>query len=217
MRVDADGQRRAAAGRRRVGGREPALRPARAARPARVEERLRAGRVRARARSTSTATSVCACLVAAGQAQGRDVVTVEGPGGRDDGLHPVQTAFLDAGAVQCGFCTPGLLVAVHDLLARDPAPRRRHRARGAGRQPVPLHRLREDPGRGPAGRRAGRSTDDPRHRGCDGRARVDAAGTEHPSGTSSSTATGSPRSGPVAHPTTYAGEPPAWSTAPAAC
>jgi carbon-monoxide dehydrogenase small subunit len=64
---------------------------------------------------------VCACLVAAGQAQGRDVVTVEGLA-TDDQLHPVQTAFLEAGAVQCGFCTPGLLVAVHDLLARDPSP-----------------------------------------------------------------------------------------------
>ena len=64
---------------------------------------------------------VCACLVAAGQAQGRDVVTVEGLA-TDDELHPVQTAFLEAGAVQCGFCTPGLLVAVHDLLARDSSP-----------------------------------------------------------------------------------------------
>jgi carbon-monoxide dehydrogenase small subunit len=64
---------------------------------------------------------VCACLVAAGQAQGRDVVTVEGLASDDD-LHPVQTAFLETGAVQCGFCTPGLLVAVHDLLARDPSP-----------------------------------------------------------------------------------------------
>ena len=64
---------------------------------------------------------VCACLVAAGQAQGRDVVTVEGLA-TDDELHPVQTAFLETGAVQCGFCTPGLLVAVHDLLARDSSP-----------------------------------------------------------------------------------------------
>ena len=64
---------------------------------------------------------VCACLVAAGQAQGSDVVTVEGLA--DDAvLHPVQQAFLDAGAVQCGFCTPGLVVAVHDLLDRVPAP-----------------------------------------------------------------------------------------------
>ena len=63
---------------------------------------------------------ICACLVAAGQAEGRDVVTVEGLG--DEDLHPVQRAFLATGAVQCGFCTPGLVVAVHDLLARVPAP-----------------------------------------------------------------------------------------------
>ena len=64
---------------------------------------------------------VCSCLVAAGQAHGRDVVTVEGLADGET-LHPVQQAFLDAGAVQCGFCTPGLVVAVHDLLARDPDP-----------------------------------------------------------------------------------------------
>ncbi|WP_030869915.1 (2Fe-2S)-binding protein [Streptomyces sp. NRRL S-37] len=87
---------------------------------------------------------VCSCLVAAGQVQGREVVTVEGladlarrrsggtspdaaggtgPGtGEGGGLAPVQQAFLDAGAVQCGFCTPGLLVAVDELLERDPDP-----------------------------------------------------------------------------------------------
>jgi carbon-monoxide dehydrogenase small subunit len=64
---------------------------------------------------------VCACLVAAGQAEGRDVVTVEGLAD-GDALDPVQQAFLDAGAVQCGFCTPGLVVAVHDLLRRVPSP-----------------------------------------------------------------------------------------------
>ncbi len=64
---------------------------------------------------------VCSCLVAAGQAEGRSVVSVEGLGS-EGALHPVQQAFLDAGAVQCGFCTPGLVVAVHDLLARDPDP-----------------------------------------------------------------------------------------------
>jgi len=60
-------------------------------------------------------TAVCACLVAAGQAQGRAIVTVEGLA-RGDVLHPVQQAFIEAGAVQCGFCTPGLLIAAHDLL-----------------------------------------------------------------------------------------------------
>jgi carbon-monoxide dehydrogenase small subunit len=65
---------------------------------------------------------VCACLVAAGQAEGRTVVTVEGLAPDEDGLHPVQQAFVDAGAVQCGFCTPGLVVAVHDLLQREADP-----------------------------------------------------------------------------------------------
>lgn len=64
---------------------------------------------------------VCACLVLAAQAGGREVVTVEGLA-RDGGLHPVQEAFVRAGAVQCGFCTPGLVVAAADLLARNPAP-----------------------------------------------------------------------------------------------
>ena len=59
----------------------------------------------------------CACLVAAGQAEGREVVTVEGLRG-EAALHPVQQAFVEAGAVQCGFCTPGLVVATHDLLER---------------------------------------------------------------------------------------------------
>jgi len=63
----------------------------------------------------------CSCLVAAGQAQGREVVTVEGLSS-EAGLHPVQQAFIEAGAVQCGFCTPGLIVAVHDLLQRSARP-----------------------------------------------------------------------------------------------
>ena len=64
---------------------------------------------------------VCACLVAAGQAQGREIVTVEGLAAAEE-LHPVQDAFVRAGAVQCGFCTPGLIVAAHDLLSRVPDP-----------------------------------------------------------------------------------------------
>jgi len=66
-------------------------------------------------------TLVCACLVLAGQAEGREVVTVEGIADGDE-LHPVQRAFVEAGAVQCGFCTPGLIVASHDLLRRTPRP-----------------------------------------------------------------------------------------------
>lgn len=64
---------------------------------------------------------VCACLVAAGQAEGRAVRTVEGLADGDT-LDPVQQSFVDAGAVQCGFCTPGLVVAAHDLLNRVPDP-----------------------------------------------------------------------------------------------
>lgn len=63
----------------------------------------------------------CSCLVAAGQAQGREVVTVEGLSGEAE-LHPVQQAFIETGAVQCGFCTPGLIVATHDLLERSERP-----------------------------------------------------------------------------------------------
>jgi carbon-monoxide dehydrogenase small subunit len=64
---------------------------------------------------------VCACLVAAGQSEGRAVRTVEGLADGDV-LDPVQQSFVDQGAVQCGFCTPGLVVAAHDLLNRVPDP-----------------------------------------------------------------------------------------------
>ena len=64
---------------------------------------------------------VCACLVLAAQADGHAVVTVEGLAEGDE-PHRIQEAFVDAGAVQCGFCTPGLVVATADLLARNPTP-----------------------------------------------------------------------------------------------
>ena len=64
---------------------------------------------------------VCACLVLAAQAGGHEVVTVEGLGAGGE-LHRVQEAFADIGAVQCGFCTPGLVVAAADLLRRVPDP-----------------------------------------------------------------------------------------------
>jgi carbon-monoxide dehydrogenase small subunit len=64
---------------------------------------------------------VCSCLVLAAQAAGRDVVTVEGLAENGE-LHPIQKDFVEAGAVQCGFCTPGLIVATHELLARNPRP-----------------------------------------------------------------------------------------------
>ena len=64
---------------------------------------------------------VCACLVLAAQAEGHEIVTVEGLA-EDGQLHKVQEAFVAAGAVQCGFCTPGLVVATADLLARNVYP-----------------------------------------------------------------------------------------------
>jgi aerobic carbon-monoxide dehydrogenase small subunit len=66
-------------------------------------------------------TLVCSCLVLAGQAGEREIVTVEGLAG-EDGLYPVQQAFVESGGVQCGFCTPGFIVATHDLLQRNPKP-----------------------------------------------------------------------------------------------
>ena len=64
---------------------------------------------------------VCACLVLAAQVDGHELVTVEGLA-EDGELHPVQAAFAETGAVQCGFCTPGFVVATADLLARSPNP-----------------------------------------------------------------------------------------------
>jgi aerobic carbon-monoxide dehydrogenase small subunit len=66
-------------------------------------------------------TLVCACLVLAAQADGHEVMTVEGLA-EDGRLHRVQEAFVEAGAVQCGFCTPGLVVATADLLSHNPDP-----------------------------------------------------------------------------------------------
>jgi carbon-monoxide dehydrogenase small subunit len=64
---------------------------------------------------------VCSCLVLAAAAVGQEVVTIEGiaPVGSPS---DVQQAFVDAGAVQCGFCTPGLIMATHSLLERSPEP-----------------------------------------------------------------------------------------------
>ena len=64
---------------------------------------------------------VNSCLVLAGQADGREVLTVEGLA-HNGQLHAVQRAFVEAGAVQCGFCTPGFIMAAVALLSRDPKP-----------------------------------------------------------------------------------------------
>ena len=65
---------------------------------------------------------VCSCLVAAGQAHHSEIVTVEGLVAEDGSLHPIQEAFLESGGVQCGFCTPGMIMATHALLRDNPSP-----------------------------------------------------------------------------------------------
>jgi carbon-monoxide dehydrogenase small subunit len=64
---------------------------------------------------------VCSCLVMAADVAGSSLTTVEGVGS-GDALHPVQEAMQQAGAVQCGFCTPGIVVAAVDLFGRNPSP-----------------------------------------------------------------------------------------------
>lgn len=62
------------------------------------------------------------CLVLAGQVEGREILTIEGLAQKDGTLHPVQQAFIDAGAIQCGFCTPAMVLCAYALLQRTPHP-----------------------------------------------------------------------------------------------
>jgi len=73
--------------------------------------------------------AVNACLVAAGKVQGRQVTTIEGLA-VGDRLHPLQQGFLEMGAVQCGFCTPGMILAAYSLLKENPRPSRREIVEG---------------------------------------------------------------------------------------
>lgn len=72
---------------------------------------------------------VNSCLVLAIQAEGREVLTIEGVG-TEDNLHPIQQAFIEAGAIQCGYCTPGMVLAAKALLAKVPSPSEEEIRRG---------------------------------------------------------------------------------------
>ena len=94
--------------------------------------------------------SVKSCTVLAAQADGSQVTTLEGLAGPDGELHPVQAAFRAEHGLQCGFCTPGMVMAAIGVLADNPRPDRPGGPGGAGGQPLPLHRLPQHRPRGPA-------------------------------------------------------------------
>ena len=96
--------------------------------------------------------TVLACLIPAAKAEGADILTIEGltP---EQGLHPIQQAFQDEGAVQCGYCTPGMVMTAKALLDENPCPDGGGDQAGDFGQPLPLHRLHEDRRRHRPGRR----------------------------------------------------------------
>ena len=86
---------------------------------------------------------VCSCLMLAVEAEGRKIETIEGMAHGQE-LHPLQQKFLEYAALQCGFCTPGVLMAAKALLDRNPNPTEIGGALLACRQSLPMHRLRQD-------------------------------------------------------------------------
>ena len=89
--------------------------------------------------------AVKSCTVLAQQADGREITTIEGLA-RDGELHPLQRAFVEHHGLQCGFCTPGVILTAADLLSRDPVAERRRDPARAARQPLPLHGVPGDRG-----------------------------------------------------------------------
>ena len=94
---------------------------------------------------------VCSCLMLAAEAEGHDIRTIEGMADGDK-LHPLQQKFLEMAALQCGICTSGMLVASDALLQKKSAAERRGSPVLARRQPLPVHRLRQDCPRGSGNR-----------------------------------------------------------------
>ena len=74
--------------------------------------------------------AVSSCLTLAVEAEGRDILTIEGLAPKGDELHPLQRAFVEHGAVQCGYCTPGMILAAKHLLDQNPAPTHEQIRRG---------------------------------------------------------------------------------------
>ena len=111
--------------------------------------------------------SAKSCTMLAVQADGRSIKTIEGMADGAD-LHPLQQAFWDQHGLQCGFCTPGMIMQAAWLLEQNPEPDRSRDPRGDQRQPLPLHRLREHRQVDPAGGRHA-----PRERERPGRGRRD--------------------------------------------
>ena len=103
--------------------------------------------------------SVKSCSVLAVQADGAEITTIEGSCANGE-WHPLQRAFHEEHALQCGYCTPGMIMAAADLLRDNPHPTDAGDPRGARGQPLPLHRLREHRPRRPA---RAREAGEPRH------------------------------------------------------
>ena len=98
--------------------------------------------------------AVNACVLLAVRCRERSIVTIEGLAAGGE-LHPLQRAFIDHGAVQCGYCIPGMILAAKAYLDEHPVAERGRGPGGAGGQPVPVHRLPEDRGSGAERRRRG--------------------------------------------------------------
>ena len=106
--------------------------------------------------------SVKSCTVLAPQADGATITTIEGLASNGE-LHPLQRAFHENHALQCGYCTPGMIMAAVDLLNENPGSLRGGDPRGSGRQPVSLYRLPQHRQSG-AGRSAARTCRPPWYR-----------------------------------------------------
>ena len=123
--------------------------------------RLRHRAVRRLHRASSTAAPSSRATCSPCRPQGAEVTTIEGLAAADGTLHPMQAAFKECHGLQCGFCTPGMVMSAIDLVQAPPERRRGDDPRGARRQPLPLHRLPQHrQGRAPGRRRDGRIGDD---------------------------------------------------------